>query len=122
MWAGADPRAGGPTLDDAEDEFEHSTALQAAAYCKDVEILKRLKPDAKRDDVDRLLQTPISGARTEVVRYLIELGAKPNDKPNGGSLALENCLERFRFESFIKVQLSCQTPRPKNWTLNFGSN
>jgi hypothetical protein len=101
MWAGADPRTSGPTLDDAEDESEHSTALNAAAYCKDVEILKRLKPDAKRDDLVQLLITASGGARSEVVRYLIELGANPDDKPNGGSSALDECLERFGFESFI---------------------
>lgn len=114
MWAGADPRTCGPTVDEAEDEFEHSTALEAASYCKDVEILKRLKPDAKRDDVDRLLQTASSGARSEVVRYLFELGAKPNDKPNGGASALDNCLERFRFESFMHdFSLACYRIKSK---------
>ena len=101
MWAGADPRTTGPTLDNLEDELEYSTALEAAAYCKDVELLKRLKPNATKDDIDRLLTIAGGCARTEVVRYLIELGASPNDKSNGGSSALDDCLERFRFESFM---------------------
>jgi hypothetical protein len=66
-----------------------------------VEILKRLKPDIRRDDIDQLLPIASGGARSEVVRYLLELGATPNDKSNSGSSALDNCLERFGFESFV---------------------
>jgi len=31
----------------------------------------------------------------EVVQYLLDLGATPNDKPNGGSTAFDNGLEEF---------------------------
>lgn len=103
MWAGADPRSSGPTLDDDEglDESEHSNALTAAAYCENLEVLKRLKPDAKRDNIDQLLTIAAAVGHSDVVRYLFQLGAKPNDKSNGGSSALDNCLERFRYESFL---------------------
>ncbi len=82
MWAGADPRSSGPTLDDDEDldDSEHTTALAAAAYGKNLQILKRLKPDAKRDDVDTLLTCTANFGHADVVQYLLELGAKPNDK------------------------------------------
>jgi len=102
MWAGADPRSSGPTSDDDEDldQSEHSTALRAAAYCENFQILKRLKPDAKRDDVDTLLTHAARVRHADVVRYLLELGAKLNDKSNGGSTALEDCLESFRYGSF----------------------
>ena len=94
MWAGADPRTSGPTLDDYEDldDSEHTTALSAAACCENVQILKRLKPDAKRDDVDKLLSDAARYGHADVVRYLLELGANPNDKANGGSTALCECL------------------------------
>jgi ankyrin repeat protein len=102
MWAGADPRSVGPTLDDDGDldESEHSTALTAAAYCENLEILKRLKPDAKRDDIDALVKYAAPYPHADVVRYLLKLGAKPNDKPNGGSAALDGCLESFHYETF----------------------
>ncbi|MCA1607590.1 MAG: ankyrin repeat domain-containing protein, partial [Acidobacteria bacterium] len=54
------------------------------AYAKNVEILKRLKPDAKRDDLDNLLACAATFGRVETVRSLLDLGAQPNDKPNGG--------------------------------------
>jgi hypothetical protein len=63
--------------------------------------LKRLKPDAKRDDLDKLLTYAASFGRADVVQYLLELGAKPNDKPNGGSTALAQCLSSsLRFRNF----------------------
>lgn len=102
MWAGADPRSSGPTLDDDNlDESEYCSAVSAAAYCENVEILKRLRPDAEKDDIDRLLTIAAGGGRADVVRYLFELGAKPNDKSNGGSSGLDDCLERIPFESFM---------------------
>ena len=103
MWAGADPRSIGPTWGDKEglDESEYSSALIHAAYSKDVEILKRLKPDAKKDNLDELLTYAGGFGRVEVVRYLLELGAEPNDKPNGGSSALNRCLSTsLRFRDF----------------------
>ena len=61
-----------------------------------MQVLKRLKPDPKRDDVHGLLTHAATFGHADVVRYLLELGAKPNDKQNGGSTALDS----FRFESF----------------------
>ncbi len=101
MWAGADPRSSGPTLDDYDDDpDEYLTALTAASYSEDFQILKRLKPDAKTDALDMLLTNAARRGHPDVVQYLLELGAKPNDKPNGGSTALDDCLESFRYGTF----------------------
>jgi len=124
MWAGADPRSRGPTLDDDEDfgDPENQTTALKAAACKNLEILNRLKPDANRDDVDKLLPYAATFARTDVVRYLLELGAKPNDKPNGGSTALEECLNSFQFGAFrykISWQVDSNPPKaPKYYVSN----
>lgn len=103
MWAGADPHSIGPLLneDEHDDEIEPLTAIRAATYCGNVQIFKHLKPDAKRDDIDRLLTIAGGGGHADVVKYLFELGAKPNDKPNGGCSGLDDCLERFQFESLM---------------------
>jgi len=103
MWAGADPRSSGPAWGDDEDfdDEEYSSALTAAAYSKNAEILKRLKPDAKKDDLDNLLACAATFGRVETVRYLLDLGAKPNDKPKGGSTALGKYLSSsLQFRSF----------------------
>jgi hypothetical protein len=103
MWAGADPRSIGPTWGDEEglDESEYSSALIHAAYSKNVEILKRLKPDAKKDNLDELLACAAGFDRIDVVRHLLELGAEANDKANGGSSGFDRCLSTsLRFRDF----------------------
>lgn len=73
-------------------ESEYSSALLHAAYSKNVEILKPLKPNAKKDYLNELLKCAAGFGRVDVVRYLLELGAEPNEKANGGSSALDRCL------------------------------
>ena len=109
MWAGADPRSIRPPWGDEErlEASEYSSALIHAAYSKNVEILKRLEPDAKKDNLDHLLTSAAAFGRLDVVRYLLELGAKPNDKANGGSSSLDRCLltslgfRGFRYDSYF---------------------
>jgi hypothetical protein len=96
MWVGANPRTSGIRLYDdeewANDPDYYTTALDEAVHCKDVQILKRLKPDPNIDEMNALLADAAGWANAEVVRYLLELGAKPNDKPNGGSAAVDRGL------------------------------
>ncbi len=102
LWAGANPRAKGPTLDEkwADDPESFITALEAACYAQDVAVLKRLKPDPQRDDLASLLRSCAGIAREDTVKYLLELGANPNDRTDGGSTALNSCLTHFSWESF----------------------
>jgi ankyrin repeat protein len=76
------------------------TALIAATYSENFQILKRLKAGAKRDDVDMLLAYAARLGHADIVQYLLALGAKPNDKTNVGSTALDDCLESFRYGTF----------------------
>jgi hypothetical protein len=63
--------------------------------------LKRLKPDAKKDNLNELLTCAGGFGRVDVVPYLLELGSEPNDKANGGSSALDRCLSTsLRFRDF----------------------
>jgi ankyrin repeat protein len=64
MWAGAEPRVHAPTLfsasleDESEGEegsFNGWTAIEHAAKSGNIALLKRLRPDAARDDLDALL-------------------------------------------------------------------
>ena len=120
MWVGADPRSSGPTLDDDEDSDdpeERTTAIEAAAHSENVQIMKRLKPDVERDNVDKLLIYAASFGHADVVRYLLEIGAKPNEEPNVGSTALHQCLLSFQYKS-LRYRISstwygtsCKAPR-----------
>jgi hypothetical protein len=79
-------------LDEVDDPECQVTAFQEAASGHQLQILKRLKPDPERDDLADLLFYACAFPKTDVIQYLLEIGAKVNDKENGGSSALDQCL------------------------------
>jgi ankyrin repeat protein len=106
MWAGADPRTRGPAVDDAEhidDADWHTTALNEACASGKVELLKRLKPNSS-DDLAGMLDRASFSAHRDVLAYLLSLGANPNDRPDGGSTALESCIRHLGWEDFDRVR------------------
>ena len=104
LWVGADPRAKGLAVDDvndpdiANDPEAQRSALQEACISGHLEIVKRLKPDPASDDLSELLREASTFAKRDVIAYLLSLGASPNDKPNGGSSALDGCLRALQWE------------------------
>ncbi len=111
MWAGANPRSLGPDLDDkyADDPDCHTTALREACSKGSLDALKKLKPDPRLDNLSDLLQAAALSDSKELIDYLLHLGAQPNDKPNGGSSALDRCLWHLPWEdrnTFISKQLA----------------
>lgn len=104
MWAGANPRSRGPALDDAdhgEDPEWHTTALHEACGSDNIEILRRLRP-TRTDDLDGMLERAAYYAHHDILAYLLELGANPNDKADGGSSALDVCIKHLGWEDFSR--------------------
>jgi hypothetical protein len=102
LWLKADARSMGPSLDKdyTYDPECYTSGLEEASYAGNVEVLKKLKPKAGQDDLEKLLDSAaISGSR-DALHYLLELGAKPNDRTDGGSSALETCLWRLSYGRF----------------------
>jgi len=104
LWVGANPRVKGLAVEDVDDpdiagdpESQRS-ALQEACSSGHVEIVKRMKPDPASDDLAELLKAASTFAKREVIAYLLTLGANPNDKPNDGSSALDECLKYLHWE------------------------
>ncbi len=99
LWAGADPRSKGPCLgkDWTEDPDCYTTGLEEACRPESIDILKKLKPDPKRDNVAELLHNASMWSRSATLQYLLELGFDPNDKANGGSSALDMTLRNLDF-------------------------
>jgi ankyrin repeat protein len=102
MWAGADPRSRGPKLEEeyTEDPECYTSGLEEACYSEDPDVLKRLKPDASRDNLAELLHQAAFWGRSVMLEYLLGIGAVPNDKINGGSSALDSALRNL---SFIRI-------------------
>lgn len=120
MWIGADPRSPGPALEHVHDEHAndpdmHTTAFHEACTWGHTEILKRLKPDPTRDNLRTLLEGAALFARRETMAYLLSLAANPNNKPDGGSGALEACIRHLGWEDVGRVLHrhgpNYQTPR-----------
>jgi ankyrin repeat protein len=110
LWAGANPRSRGPDLDDrwADDPECHTTALKEACSKGNLDVLKKLKIDSRTDDLSELLSSAALTSK-ETIEYLLSIGAKTNDKPNGGSSALDRCLWRLGWgnhDSFFNKRLS----------------
>jgi ankyrin repeat protein len=55
--------------------------------------------DPSLDNLNDLLHCAAVLGRKEALGYLLEIGANPNDKPNGGSSALDHCLWRLNHGS-----------------------
>jgi ankyrin repeat protein len=111
MWAGANPRSVGPDLDDryVDDPDSHTTALREACSKGSLDALKKLKPDPRLDNLSDLLQWAALSHSGELIDYLVRLGAQPNDKPDGGSSALDRCFCRLPWEdrdTFMSKQLA----------------
>ncbi|HVR26562.1 MAG TPA: hypothetical protein VMU26_24955 [Candidatus Polarisedimenticolia bacterium] len=102
MWAGGDPRSRGPCLYEeyTEDPECYTSRLEEACRSENTDVLKRLKPDPSRDNFSELLQRAAFWPRKATLTYLLEIGAKPNDKPNGGSSALDAALRDLSFAGF----------------------
>jgi hypothetical protein len=93
MWAGANPRSRGPRLYEKYelDDSEYEDALSLATF-HDAKIMKRLGPNSKKDNLDRLLAETARHGHPELVEYLLEIGANANHQPDGGSTALAESL------------------------------
>lgn len=102
MWAGGDPRSCGPCLYEeyTEDPECYTSGLEEASRSENPDVLKRLKPDPSRDDFSELLKRAAFWPRKATLEYLLEIGANPNDKPNGGSSALDTALRDLSFARF----------------------
>jgi hypothetical protein len=97
LWAGGEARSLGPSLEYTNDPECFTTALKEASYSGNVEVLKKLKPDAARDNLSELLHCVAVSGHVDAIRYFLEIGAQANDKPDGGSSALDTALRGLSF-------------------------
>ena len=100
LWTEANPYTPGPSVfDDHEDDPDlHTTALREACYKGNLEVLKKLKPERQPDELGELLSCALFSKDDDLLGYLLQLGAKPNNKSNGGSAALDSCFWQLGFE------------------------
>ncbi len=103
MWAGANPRSKGPSLHDWSDETDSESftnAIDEACSTGRLDVVKKLNIDPDADDLGQALSCAGWSCDEHLLKYLLELGISPNDKANGGSRALDRCLQKFSFGSW----------------------
>jgi hypothetical protein len=98
VWAGANPRTPGPMPGEANDSDNYTTALKQASYKGNLTILKMLRPDPGRDNISELVHNSAMFGHAEAVAFLLELNPNLNDKPSGGSSALDGTLWHLGFD------------------------
>lgn len=98
-WAGGTPRSRGPCLgkEYTEDPECYTSGLEEACHPETPDVLKKLKPDPNQDDLSHLLYCAAISNRKAILEYLLDIGASPNDKANGGSSVLETALWHMSF-------------------------
>jgi hypothetical protein len=101
LWAGANPRTPGPTLFEGheDDPDWHTTAIDEACYNGNIEILKKFRIAAATDDLGELVGSALISRNPDSLDYLLSLGGDLNNKPNGGSTAMDRCLGHIRLNS-----------------------
>ena len=99
IWAGGDVRSLGPCLDKdyTADPECYTSGLREACCSGNIDVIKKLKPDANRDDLSELLHSAAISGKREALRYLLEIGANPNLKTSGRSTALDTAIWRLSF-------------------------
>ncbi len=85
MWLGANPRAKVP-LEAGDSDEMWNTPLEAAASSGQLDVVKRLKPHAARDDLNQLLGNSLFCENMELVRYWVSLGADLNHSDDEGAV------------------------------------
>jgi ankyrin repeat protein len=102
LWVGANSRSLGPTLgkEYTNDPEGYTTALIEACSAGNIEVLKKLKPNSTEDNLSELLDWAALSRSKDLLVYLLDLGANPNGKTNGGSQALDRCLWHLNWSEY----------------------
>ena len=112
-WAGANPRSLGPAVEDLaapDDPETYSTAIEEACSARSVAVLHALKLNAA-DDFDHILMMAGRWLDAPTIGYLIDRGAKPNDRADGSSFLLDHTLDAMN--SLDKDDVAAATGRPR---------
>ena len=119
MWAGADPyervrdmqrqdRANRP-----DKPRPQISGVKEAVLAGKVEVLELLNLDPAHPDAQEILNDACYYLRDEVVRYLLKLGFRPNDKEDGGSSCLDTVLIRIDWGKRVEHVLPSYRDTPE---------
>ena len=97
-WAGGNPLVNVPNIRKREyvdDPDMRTTGVEEAAMHGHLDVIKKLGAITGEPVWQKALYSACSFGESQVVRFILEAGVSPNDKPNGGSSALEAALRHL---------------------------
>ncbi len=96
LWAGADPYKPGADTYEAQryEDDEGLCALGYAALYDHFEVfeMRQIRMNPAQPDVKSFLRYLCKGRGVDILRRLLEKGFNPNDRENGGSSVIHECL------------------------------
>lgn len=81
------------------------TAVEEARSSGKLDVLRRFKVNPESDDLTELLRCAALSADLEVIHYLLDLIAQPNDDDCEGCPALQLCLCHLEYEDGDHIRL-----------------
>jgi len=90
LWLGADPRSKIPYDEEEDDPEFWDSALSIAIRMGNLEVVKKMKPNAEQDDLSELLRIACRSRDLDLIRYFIKRGAEPSWIGPDGECALRS--------------------------------
>ena len=92
LWVGADPRTKVPEAYGDDDAEMWESALWQAVSSGQLEIVKKIGIEPKKDNLNELLSAACSSDDESMIRHMIESGADPNAEASGVQAPLDALL------------------------------
>ena len=91
LWAGADPRAALPDIDDKPNSYLQSSALEEAIKGGHLEMVAKMRIEPKADNLNTLLTWACTAPNWEMIKMILDMGSDPNPTTSDGAAPM-NCL------------------------------
>jgi hypothetical protein len=95
LWAGGNPLVSVPNIEYLDESTTKTSGARAAALNGRLDVIQKFRVNAKKPAWREALEIACFCGKPLVVKFILEGGVPPNDKPNGGSSGLESAMRHI---------------------------